>query len=703
MATTYTVGGTDYEFPDNMPDAEVKAVLQRKGIIPTEGPKPFSVSGVGRGLKAELVPAMPKTWGEGAQMLSTLTNPAALAYHTGKQVVSDFSREQEKARTAPSTSESIAHGLASVLPIVGPGAARAGEAFGTDIGEGVGRSVAQLLPFIPAEPVVGAIGRLGKRITAPPLPRPIKPPVPTVPPMPSWQGPVQSVSEAAALLDARLGSQGLNKVQTPAQIGERAIETAKTGSRVLHQESSAAFKGLKGTVDLAEIADKLPPVPESVSPTLAKLQEAKARLAAVNEALANDPNMAAVRALRESAAKPVPPGSNPQYALIGPEQAARADEMEQAIRAQYGDIHIPDAVVTVQEANDLRSYLRRVANNPLMRTKAEGEAAALQKRMTGLIQENLAPAERKAYDSWRAFHKQELGDVFGRKGAPGRALASEGAPYQPQNVAKLIRPGSVPSVKFLRQAVSDWALKFAPDELSGATSAWNGVRQQVLKEKLLGAAPGARITSLDKIPNVGKAIDELGEDVLKEMFSDQPQVVAHLKEFAEAQRHAGLEAETIKSANAAAKAEWMKGKEASKAGYARDMEAFRTSATEWDKANKPTRLGNATRGAVRHGAAILGAKMGSSAGAGPALIGYGLGWTVGDLLVGLTGPSVLARPIVEGMALASKDGGRKLATAIRAASTSTRGGTGATETQRLVAERDQEKKSASLTPPPVAR
>jgi hypothetical protein len=151
--------GTEAEFPDNMPDSQIEAVLRREygggDRTPSVGDALVGAaqnvdpgSAVGRfasGLWQNINPVT---------MVKGLAQVVSSPIETGKAVVGQMGEQWEKAYHAGAEgrySEMVGHGVAGSLPLIGPAAAAAGERIGSGdvaggLGEGVGNRNARVSP-----------------------------------------------------------------------------------------------------------------------------------------------------------------------------------------------------------------------------------------------------------------------------------------------------------------------------------------------------------------------------------------------------------------------------------------------------------------------------------------------------------------------------------------------------------------------------
>jgi hypothetical protein len=160
--------GTEAEFPDNMPDSQIEAVLRREygggDRTPSVGDMAVGAaqnvdpgSAVGRfasGVWKNINPV---------EMVKGLGQAVSSPIETGKAVVGQMGEPWEMADHAGAEgrySEMVGHGLAGSLPLVGPAAAAAGERIGSgDVAGGLGEATGLLAPMAAARPAAALAGR----------------------------------------------------------------------------------------------------------------------------------------------------------------------------------------------------------------------------------------------------------------------------------------------------------------------------------------------------------------------------------------------------------------------------------------------------------------------------------------------------------------------------------------------------------------
>lgn len=160
--------GTEAEFPDNMPDSQIEAVLRREY---GGGDRTPSVGDMAVGAAQNVDPSSALGRFAGGvwkninpvEMVKGVAQAVTSPIETGKAVVGQMGEQWEKAYHAGAEgrySEMVGHGVAGSLPLIGPVAAAAGERIGSgDVAGGLGEGVGLVLPMAAARPVAKLAGK----------------------------------------------------------------------------------------------------------------------------------------------------------------------------------------------------------------------------------------------------------------------------------------------------------------------------------------------------------------------------------------------------------------------------------------------------------------------------------------------------------------------------------------------------------------
>lgn len=440
---------------------EEKANPNKSARVTGPPPAPSGVAGLAQGIKEDYVPKTYKSGDFLAGLKHEVAHPidsASLLLGGAQQGSQD---QFEKMFQAQSPVEAAGHGLAGLLPGIGPGAAQAGENIGKgNYAEGIGNAVGILAPF-GVKPALGAVKG-------------------AIPDLVSGAKNLVGTGAAEGLGDAALAGK-----TSPTATGAAAISHAQQMFNAAKVAGGAKFKALGPlTVDLSDVADQL----DSIGQLPAKASAARA---AMNQAAAT--------------VKKSLPGFVPSKESLSffPDYKQANIDYQQALTE-----------VPFNEAQELVSDLGRRSKiirggpppDPAVMKAYKGVDDAI-----GRSADRLDENGRAAYQDAKDFWKKNVADVYYRgHGDDLLSLAKD-----PHKVTSVIGPHDVEAVKGIRQAlIPDWA---DPAAKAQGQKVWNNVRQAWASDKLLGAPEAGDTVDLSSLKGNRQGV---GSSVLNEMFRD---------------------------------------------------------------------------------------------------------------------------------------------------------------------------------------